>query len=362
MPKTLAERVVNTSLRIKPDETVTISTWQHTIDLANEIAFECRKVGAIPLITLETDDLWWKTLTKLPTESIAKEERHGLKMLEETNANIMLGGPEDPMTFRRVEGAKLAAYFKTFEKWFEKMRERKIRSAELQVGQVTKQRAKTYGFNYAQWKRTIENASNADYNKIAQLGKKIASTLEGSKKVEITTEKGTSLKLETANRPAHVEDGIVDEKDIENGFIFTSIPSGAVVTAPLETSAEGTVYFDLPRAQKGRLIKGLKWEFQGGRVVKTTAQKYPEAFLDLFDNATGDKDRIASLSIGVNPAAKPIGYFTDELGLGIVSIGIGDNRTLGGSNKSTFGFSGSLAKATVKVDGKPIVEKGKIVV
>ncbi len=361
MPKTLADRVVNTSLRIKPDEAVTIHTWQHTIDLANEIAYECRKAGAIPITLLETDDLWWRSLTKLPVENIAKEERHGLKMLEETNANIMLGGPADPMTFRRVEGAKLAAYFKTFETWFEKMRERKIRTAELQVGQVTKQRAKTYGFNYTAWKRIIEKASSVDYNKIAQLGKRVASKLEGGKQIKVTTDTGTSVTLETAERPVHVEDGIVDEKDVEQGFTFTSIPSGAVVAAPLETSAQGTVYFDLPRAQKGRLIKGLKWEFQSGQVVKATAQEYPEAFLDLFDNAGGDKDRIASLSIGINPAAKPVGYFTDELGLGVVSIGIGDNRTIGGSNRSTFGFSASLARATVKVNGQPIVEKGKII-
>jgi len=36
---------------------VTINTWHHTIDLAEELAFECYKVGAVPLITLMADNL-----------------------------------------------------------------------------------------------------------------------------------------------------------------------------------------------------------------------------------------------------------------------------------------------------------------
>ncbi len=360
MPRTLADKIVNTSLRVKPDETVLINTWQHTIPLADEIAFECRNAGAIPLVRLETDNLMWKTLNKIPVETLRKLERHTLKMLDETDVSISLGGPEDPMTFRRVDPAKLGAQFESFQAQYEKVRERKIRAGELIMGQVTKQRAKTYGFNYPQWKRIVENASNADYKKIAQVGKKVASILEGGKQVEVTTSQGTGLKLEIGTHRVNVEDGIVDETDQQNGFLFTSIPTGLVTTAPLPSSAEGTVYSDLPRALVGRLIKGLKWEFQSGRVVNTTAERYPEAFLNLYNNAKGDRDQIASLSIGINPVNKPIGYFTDDFGLGIVSIGIGENRYLGGNNNSDFQFSVAMAKATVKVDGKPLVEKGKL--
>ncbi len=360
MPKTLAEKVVNTSLRVQPDETVVISTWQHTIPLANEIAFECRKAGALPVTLLETDELNWKVLSKVPIDYLRKRDRHVLRMLDETKAAILLYGPEDPVNFRRIDGARLAASFENFQAVNEKLREKKIRTAELLVSQVTKQRAKTYGFNYAQWKRNVDNASNADYNKIAQVGKKIASVLENGKQLEVTTDKGTSLKMEIGPYPVHVEDGIVDEQDVEKSLVFTSIPTGIVLTAPLETSANGTVYSDLPRAYRGRLIKGLKWEFDGGRVINTTAQRYPEALLDVYNSATGDKDRIGSLGIGINPENKPMGYLNDDFGLGVVSIGIGENRFIGGNNNSDFGFQAALAKATVKVDGKTLVNKGKL--
>ncbi len=139
MPRALADRVVNASLRVKQDETVIINTWQHTISLANDIAFEARKAGAIPITRLETDELWWKVLSKIPGDNLRKPERHVLRMLDETNVSIMLGGPEDPTTYRRVDGAKLAASFEPFQAWYEKVREKKIRVAELLIGQVTRQ-------------------------------------------------------------------------------------------------------------------------------------------------------------------------------------------------------------------------------
>ncbi|MCH7761344.1 hypothetical protein IIA15_08130, partial [candidate division TA06 bacterium] len=45
---------------------------------------------------------------------------------------------------------------------------------------------------------------------------------------------------------------------------------------------------------------------------------------------------------------------------GAVSFGIGDNKDLGGENVTDFGWSATLLGATVKVDGKTLVEKGKL--
>jgi len=49
--------IVRNCLRVRENDMVTINTWHHTIDLAEELAFECYKVGAVPLITLMADNL-----------------------------------------------------------------------------------------------------------------------------------------------------------------------------------------------------------------------------------------------------------------------------------------------------------------
>lgn len=358
MTRSLADIVVNSSLRIQPEETVVINTWQHTLPLASQLAYHVRKAGALPLTTLDMDEFWWKSLTELPVENLRKPLRHNLALLDETDASINLSGPEDPMTYRRVQGPQIGALFESFQKNYDKIREKKIRSADLQIGLVTEPRAKTYGFNYDQWKRNVEEASNADYEKMAQLGKKLASKLNHAHQVEVTSD-GTNLKMEIGAHPVFVEDGVIDQEDQTKGFIFTSIPTGYVTLAPKRGSTEGSLHSDMAVPSMGQLIRGTSWQFQKGRAVKLDAEANFDAFQKMYGDSTGDKDQAASLSIGLNPAVKP-GYLTDYLGLGTVSIGIGENQYLQGENESTFGFQASLSKATLTVDGEPLVQKGKL--
>src|SRR2546427_5160780 len=98
MPKTLAETVVNTSLRVKPDETVVINTWQHTLPLASQLAYQVRKAGALPLVTLETDEFWWKSLTELPAENLRKPLGQIFPLFAGTDAPLKIFVPEDLRT------------------------------------------------------------------------------------------------------------------------------------------------------------------------------------------------------------------------------------------------------------------------
>jgi aminopeptidase len=360
MPKSLADTVVNTSLRIKPDETVVINTWQHTLPLASQLAYQVRRAGALPLVTLDMDDYMWKSLTELPVENLRKPLRHNLALLDETDASINLVGPEDPMTYRRVEGPQMAAMFDSFQPSMDKIREKKIRNAELLIGHVTEPRAKTYGFNYVEWKKNMEDASNADYEKIGQLGKKLASTLQHAKQVEVTND-GTNLKMEIGTHPAFVEDGIVDQEDRNKGFIFTSIPTGYVILAPKKGTTEGSFRSDMTIPVVGQLIKGINWQFREGQIVKTDADANLDSFQKMYEHSTGDKDQAGYLSIGLNPAVKS-GYLYDQMGQGIVTVGIGENQFLSGENKSSFQFQASLSKATVTVDGEPLVHRGKLTI
>jgi len=43
---------------------------------------------------------------------------------------------------------------------------------------------------------------------------------------------------------------------------------------------------------------------------------------------------------------------------GMVSVGTGNNKWAGGENNSSYGSAYHLADATIKIDGKIIVEKG----
>src|SRR2546428_12132740 len=360
LPKSLADTVVNTSLRVKPEETVVINTWQHTLPLASQLAYQVRKAGGLPLVTLDMDEYWWKSLTELPVENLRRPLRHSLALFDETDAAVNIFGPEDPQTYRSVQGSQMGALFESFQKTYDKIRERKVRSVDLQVGYVTEPRAKTYGFNYEAWRRNVEEASNADYEKIAQLGKKLARTLEHARQAEVTSE-GTKRKMETGDHQAFVENGIIDEEDRNKGFVFTSIPTGYVTLAPKRGTTEGSFHSDMTVPILGQLIKGISWEFQKGRLVKSAAEANYDSFQKVYEPSSGDKDQDANLSTGLHEAVRP-GFLADYMSLGTVTIGIGENQYLQGENKSTLQFQASLSKATVTVDGQPIVHNGKLTI
>jgi hypothetical protein len=51
----------------------------------------------------------------------------------------------------------------------------------------------------------------------------------------------------------------------------------------------------------------------------------------------------------------------DSLASGVVTVGIGGNDDVGGTNKTDFYFAGVLTKATLSVDGNTIVQAGKLI-
>ena len=360
LEESIAKRVVHSSLRVHEDDMVLIETWQHTIDLASDIALECYRTGAKPMITLMTDRLWWNALEQIPDQYIRKTPRHILSAADSITVWIGLGGPQDPTRFRDVPASRLEYFFEGERPVLDKTFEKKVRTAEVLLGHITPQRAKAYGFDYEHWLKMTEDAIKIDYPKMTELGKRIASRLERGSRVHLTSKTGTDLRFEITKRPVHIQDGIVDREDIERGLVSTQLPSGKVEVAPLEDSAQGTVLFDTPRALKGRMVRDLKLNFVKGKVVEFHAKKFEEVFREVLEATKGDKENIAQFAIGLNPKVELIGYATDELALGTATIGIGANRGIGGRNDSSFSFSGTIAKPTIEIDGYAIMTDGKI--
>ncbi|MCK4455569.1 MAG: aminopeptidase, partial [Thermoplasmata archaeon] len=143
----IAKRVVRNSLAVKEDDMVWIDTWHHTIELASEMALECRKLGAVPLITLDTDELYERTLTEVPHEFLRKTPRHQLKALDEVTVSIALAGPENPEMFQNVDTSKIAAIREAYRPIEKKVIDSSIRGAFVTLGLITPERASVYGFS-----------------------------------------------------------------------------------------------------------------------------------------------------------------------------------------------------------------------
>ena len=360
MSSSIAQNVVNQSLRIREDDVVHITTSRRMIDLADEIAIECRKAGAETSTLFWSEPVWYWSLQNVPLEWLRGASKTDLALLDVATAIVNIGGPADPGPMASISPERWAANSEGADYSYRKFLERKVRSATVALGIVTPQRARAYGFSYASWKRATQAALKADYSKIAAAGGKLRELLESpSRRVHIIAKNGTDLEFRLVGRKCWVDDGILDDEDLSAGTFETTLPAGCVFVAPEESSANGTVVFDLPIPQRGKLIRGLSWSFENGQVKKFTATKNGDMVIPVWEKSTGDRSRFGRFGIGINYAARA-GYLANQIVSGAVTLGVGDNKMIGGGNVSTFQFEGTLRKSTVIVDGQTVVSKGKL--
>jgi len=361
LQRELANRVVNQCLRIGPTDSVTIVTSRQSINLAEEISLKCFEAGADALLNLYTDRYYRGYLTLLTEESLRAPSKFCVAFTQTSTVEVILGWLDDPKQLRDVPKEKFAADNDGEHKAHWPLRkERKVRIANLSMINVTRQRARAYGFGYEKWLRAGYEASILDYAKLNQVGRKIADALENVETVGVTAPNGTDLRFSVAGRKPRINDGVVDEDDIANENFATSIPAGSVAVAPVEDSAEGSFAADLPFLYQGTKIRSLRWTFAGGRTTEFRVGKEGKLLKESYEEAEGDKDKIGFLWIGTNPRAV-FGYTFDTLVKGAVTIGIGGNEATGGKNRTSFNAHGTLRRASVTADGRTIVDGGKIV-
>lgn len=369
----IARKVVRDALSISKDDVVGINTWQHTIDLSNELAIECFRVGADVLTVLNTDKVYFERHKVLPLSNFRVNERWVTEFL---TAEILIQGPENPrgfVTVKEYSPEKMITLYERETASFYRSLEKRVRCAFVILGNLTPQRAKMLGFDYLAWKSMMDDASRVPHEYLARYGEKVRKVLAEGNEVHVTSKEGTNLTFRIGSYPVQVDDGVVSEEDVARGNLITHVPAGEVLVAVVKDSAEGSLIGEpFTRGRSGyrhyhfyakpysKLAQGLKLAFKNGRVTSLDGvEPVLTNIKKMLNVARGDKDRIGWLSVGINPRAEP-GYFIDGMVQGSVTIGIGANKEIGGMNDSGLGFGVTMVAATVELDGNVIVENGKL--
>jgi aminopeptidase len=363
----LARTVVKDALSIDSSDIVTITTWDHTIDAANAMVVECFKQGADAIIVLWTDEYYYGLLRELSEEILSEDSQICKAFTETETATINMFGPKNPEGLKRLSPSKINAWDDGERKaHYPRNIERKIRNVNLPLALLTPERARTYGFQLASWKKAIDDALTMDLRTLTKKGREISTILRKAHSAHLTAPNGTDLTFEFQERPIHIYDGIIDKEDIEKKSLDAQLPAGSVLTTVTETIGNGKVFFDRPLQQMGMNIPGIKWKFKDGKITSMTADKNLERITKQYEKASGerasalgDRDKISFIQIGLNPKAK-YGYLMDNIVEGAVQIGIGDNEYIGGKNTSSFGMAATLSKATLDIDGIKIIKNGKL--
>lgn len=363
----LARQIVNACLNIREGENVWIHSWDHTIDIASEIALACQERDAYPFITVTPEDYWTNSLLKIPKKQLETLPNHEGAALEQTNAFVFMLGPRNPIGWSRIPKQKQELtniwYFESnnyLRKWRRIAKQHSIRTLGIEYCLVTKQRAKSLGVNYEEWKEVMLTGCLANQKKITDGCSQLAKIIKNGHEVQVQTPSGTHLEFKLANRNPNLGDSIVSSKDASDGII-KFLPSGFVEVAPNEDNANGIVVFNEPiRVRGNKRIEGLTMEFRNGEVIDYSAQAGINMFEGYLRSAQGDIKKFGFFGMGLNPGLKH-GFTQDDKVLGGVTIGIGGNKDKGGNNETTGNrhWWASMTHATIQIDNETILKNGK---
>jgi hypothetical protein len=192
-----------------------------------------------------------------------------------------------------------------------------------------------------------------------------AASLLRSGAIRVTTPEGTDISFEIDDRPfcSQIGDASRERMKCARTRIDRDIelPAGVLRVAPIETSANGSVFLPVwrPIATQGR---NLMLRFIDGHVAiqGVNADKIDQE----LTGAGGDARMFREFALGFNPAlqvlpeAPFIGYY--GYGAGIVRLSLGDNEEMGGRNRGGGVYWNFLHNATVTVSGQALVEDGKL--
>jgi aminopeptidase len=362
----LAGRIVKTSAGVKPGDVVVVAGGKHDVALMEALAIEAAKAGGLVTMFLDSDKYERAFYTEVPEKYLEQQPTFFAEWLKHMNVFIGLPGVEDPKaTFGDVPQERFAKASKAGQVVTDALNASGVRAAF--VGYPTQSDAAVNQLDFATYQKVFWDAVGADYHTVSQEGNKLKQMLQGAKTVRVTSPSGTDLTFSLGDRPIFVDDGIMTEERAKSQLAvtrFVSLPGGTVFLAPIETSANGKVV--VPRDQcQFKPVTGESFSFSQGRLENYKAETNGQCFAEIMAAYTGPKDVFASFQIGLNPAAKVMenpGDYRPGYAGGLVYINVGDNHLLGGSNMVPGGGGSGfpIVNATVAIDGKTVVQDGKL--
>jgi aminopeptidase len=361
---TLAKRVVATTVKVKPGNVVAVMGGKHTIPFMEALSIEAAKAGGMVTMFLDTDRVERAFFTEVPEQYLDQQPQYFVDWLKHVDVWIGLPGVENSKAvFGDIPEKRFARAVKAGDVVTNALNSLPVRAAF--IGYPSREDAQTSHVDFAALEKMHWAAVNANYEQIAQAGKRLRGLLKDAT-VHVASPSGTDLRFTIGDRRVFVDDGLLTEDRSKSKLAlerFVSLPGGRVFVAPVESSANGKVV--VPKSQcRYQPFNNVSFEFRKGKLENFKAGQGGQCFEQAIAPYTGSKETISTFSIGLNPALHVIenpGDYRPAEAAGMVWVLIGDNRLLGGNNQTDASFGFPIVNATVEINGKVVVKRGKLV-
>jgi aminopeptidase len=291
----LADVLVSYSVEVQPGERVMIQGETAAEPLLEAIYAGVLKAGGYPLMLISLPGID-ELLYRHASDEQLRHVPEPMKLAVETyDVSIGVMGSENTKALSGVDPAKMvlrkhgqSELMKTFM--------RRSAAGELRwTGTLypTNAHAQDAEMSLGEFEDFVYGACMPDaedpvgyWRRFSAWQQKIVDWFVGKEWVRVVGPE-TDLRLSIAGRVFMNSDG------------KRNMPSGEVYTGPVEDSAEGHIYFSYPAIYGGREVEGIRLWFEGGRVVRATAEKNEELLLETLDTDEGSR-YLGEFAIGTN--------------------------------------------------------------
>jgi leucyl aminopeptidase (aminopeptidase T) len=361
--KRIAEKVITQSARVRPGELVLLTGGERDLGFLEDMAVAVRKAGAYSVIEYGSTRLARRLYDEVPPslDTLTPQLRL-LPILDVVVSTDYL----DPSTFAGVDPARLATTAKAAAPFREALTKWKGRFVQVGNGLYPSPgNAAEAGMTPHQMAALFRSGLDADYAALERTADALRDVLAHGKEIHLRAANGTNLFAQITGRPIHTSDGVISDKDREGGRgqAAAFLPAGEVYVVAVPGSAHGVLATDETWYQHKK-ITGLKAEVKDGKVTRFSATSGLNALQTSYDNAGSGKEEVGVIDIGINPAIQPpaSSRVRPWSQAGMVTISIGNNQWAGGDNTGDFGFAFQLTGASLTVDGRTIVDGGRLVI
>lgn len=359
----IAKTIVNVNLGIKEKDITIISAGPESLKFAEALAFEAAKIGAQPAITYGSDELSLKIYKTINPKFLKNWPKLAGTLSKLVDVSIVIDD-SNPFLAKQLPQKKIEIRRKTVKpiRRIEEERQRKKDMRAVLLGFPTPEAARAMGIPFKKLDKIFWDSMRIDYWKLYKFNSALLRRLKGASKIKIIGER-TNLTFSVKNRKFINSCGIIDKETMG----YMNLPEGEIFVPPVENSAKGEIYFDLPCMwHYGKQVEGVWFKFRKGKLVDYEIEKGKKNFVDVYNNASGDKDKIGELGIGTSPRAKITGGMTivDEKVRGTIHMAIGHSKHFGGKNDSTihWDFFKDMRHGKLYADKKLIIDNGRLII
>jgi aminopeptidase len=281
----LARLIVEHSTRLRAGEVILIESYDLTRHLVVDLVEAAQRAGGVPLVHLRDQQVIRQMVEHGTEAQFALQADIELYQMKKAQAYVGIRGADNASELSGVDPGQMSLYTQTVASPVH-MDQRVNHTRWVVMRYPTPSMAQLAQMGTRQFEDFFYRVCTLDYPRMEEATRPLAERMGVTDQVRL---KGPGTDLTFSIKDV----GVVPCYGRRN------LPDGECFTAPVRDSVNGTIAFNAPSLYLGTSFSGIRFTFEGGRIVR--AEGEPAAHLKhLLDTDEGAR-HVGEFSLGFNP-------------------------------------------------------------